>query len=102
MSIDFCERCGDFIDTDYYPESYREEFGDACICDSCWQKMDPDDCIEATEAELFTAGYRVGFERAKFDGMKGHFDPTNYPAESAEKQGYEAFVNSVRLVIRSL
>lgn len=36
MSIACCEICAAFIDTDEQPEAYREEFGEQCLCDSCY------------------------------------------------------------------
>jgi len=35
MSIDRCSMCDAMIDTDYAPESYREELNDHCICEKC-------------------------------------------------------------------
>jgi hypothetical protein len=40
MSIDRCVICKALIDTDAYPESYREEADDDCVCDACWQERD--------------------------------------------------------------
>ena len=44
MSIGTCEKCGEFIDTDAYPEKYREEFPDekypnipTLLCDECYE-----------------------------------------------------------------
>ena len=36
MSLDTCEQCGEFINTDEGPEVYR---GDSlsCVCDLCWE-----------------------------------------------------------------
>ena len=36
MSLDTCEQCGEFINTDESPEVYR---GDSlsCVCDLCWE-----------------------------------------------------------------
>lgn len=43
MSMATCDVCGALVDTDYYSEGYREEWGDACICDDCWQEEDEED-----------------------------------------------------------
>lgn len=38
MSIACCERCSSMmIDTDYNTEWYREDIGNACLCDECYQ-----------------------------------------------------------------
>lgn len=41
MSMDRCADCGVLIDTDYAPDSYREEWTDRlgcnpCLCDNCY------------------------------------------------------------------
>ena len=44
MSIDKCIVCGDYIDTDDYPEFYREDMDDKFICDGCYNESDDDLC----------------------------------------------------------
>ena len=43
MSIDTCNKCGDLIDTDYFPEVYREDWDWACICDCCYNDLEPEE-----------------------------------------------------------
>lgn len=37
MSIDRCCDCGALIDTDHYPETYREDFSNVPLCDECYE-----------------------------------------------------------------
>ena len=39
MSMMSCEECGHLIDTDFSPESFREEFNDRCLCEVCYEEM---------------------------------------------------------------
>lgn len=43
MAIAICNRCGNYIDIDQFPEAYREELDDECVCDLCWQKIEDED-----------------------------------------------------------
>lgn len=36
MSIDCCEGCGEMIDTDDYPDVYRRDLDNQCLCDDCY------------------------------------------------------------------
>lgn len=38
MSIIRCEDCTALIDSDDFPEVFREEFGDAPLCDRCYEE----------------------------------------------------------------
>lgn len=40
MSMDKCKDCDKLIDTDCYPESYREEYDDLCLCDDCFDSRE--------------------------------------------------------------
>ena len=40
MSMDRCTRCDRLIDTDFFPEVYREELDYECICESCMDAID--------------------------------------------------------------
>lgn len=48
MSMDRCAKCGTLIDTDETPESYREEYDDKCVCDSCFDSLE--DQLDELEA----------------------------------------------------
>ena len=37
MSMDRCTKCDALIDTDYFPEFYREDPNTPLICDACWE-----------------------------------------------------------------
>lgn len=37
MSVLVCERCSKYIDTDYHPETYREEL-DQWLCEPCYEE----------------------------------------------------------------
>lgn len=39
MSIDRCTQCEAVLDTDAYPESYREDFDNQCLCEDCYAEM---------------------------------------------------------------
>ena len=44
MSIDCCKYCSAYIDTDFAPEVYREEFDFECLCDDCYEaRMEKDE-----------------------------------------------------------
>jgi len=38
MSIERCADCSALIDTDAYPETYREEFNTTPLCDDCCEE----------------------------------------------------------------
>lgn len=40
MSISRCTDCGALVDTDEFPEYYREEYEDHLICDECMEDRD--------------------------------------------------------------
>lgn len=37
MSIERCADCAALIDTDFYPEIYREDFKMTPLCDDCYE-----------------------------------------------------------------
>ena len=39
MSSDRCTQCEAVLDTDAYPESYREDFDNQCLCEDCYAGM---------------------------------------------------------------
>ena len=41
MCMDRCCRCDKTVNTDDYPEVDREELDHSCICDACWQEVEP-------------------------------------------------------------
>lgn len=51
MSIDRCSICEALVDTDVYPEVYRADYNDNCICDDCY--VEPDDLdVDASKADF--------------------------------------------------
>ena len=38
MSIERCKDCSALIDTDYFPEIYREEFKMEPLCEDCYEE----------------------------------------------------------------
>lgn len=60
MSIDRCSQCEAVIDTDAYPESYREKFDNQCICDACFEEM--------LEAAVYICGNCNGSGEGMHDG----------------------------------
>ncbi len=53
MSWITCEHCGDLIDTDENPHTYREQ-KDMWVCDDCW--MPPAREVEEQEEPVFLPG----------------------------------------------
>ena len=52
MGMDRCTDCGAVVNTDDYPESYREEFNWDCVCNACYQEpLEPED-IAAAKADI--------------------------------------------------
>ena len=37
MIIGSCSKCSKYLDTDFSPDVYREEFDYICLCDKCYE-----------------------------------------------------------------
>ena len=40
MSVLCCEECGILIDTDFFPEAFRKEFDNECLCTPCFNNRE--------------------------------------------------------------
>lgn len=68
MSIDRCVICDALLDTDTFPEVYREDCDDDCICDSCYERREEDEELPPSDVDIAAARADLLNDEEKING----------------------------------